>query len=296
MKNKLVSVIIPSYNREKLISRAINSILNQTYKNIEIVVVDDGSTDKTEDVIKQLNVSNLKYIKLSKNRGACKARNIGIENASGEYIAFLDSDDEWVPDKLEKQINFMEKHDADIVVCNFYYEKNGKRIVKISKNHGKIIRKNEILGINMVTTGAILAKKSVLESVGLFDNCLPRYQDWDLILRIMDKYVVYLINEPLLIQYFQSASITNSTSKEKKYSSLLKIYEKNKKDYDCDKKGYSDWCWTASMYSLYSKNPRIDLMQNSIFSNKLNFKRLIVFLMIKFGLIDMIKNIYAKNH
>jgi glycosyltransferase involved in cell wall biosynthesis len=105
LSREKISIIIPSYNREKLIIRSINSILNQTYQNIEVILIDDGSTDNTKKVISQIKDKRFRYIKLRKNKGANVARNIGIQKAIGNYIAFQDSDDFFHSDKLEKQIN-----------------------------------------------------------------------------------------------------------------------------------------------------------------------------------------------
>ena len=110
----MVSVIIPTYNREKTILRAINSVLDQTYKEIELIIVDDGSIDNTRKIVESLNCQKIKYI-YQKNGGAAKARNTGIIAASGEYISFQDSDDYWYPEKLEKQLAELEDKNADIV-------------------------------------------------------------------------------------------------------------------------------------------------------------------------------------
>jgi len=108
MKNPTVSVIIPTYNRAHLVGRSIQSVINQTYQDFEIIVVDDGSTDNTEDIIKEFQKKDkrIKHIKHNKNKGGSAARNTGIRAARGEYIAFLDSDDEWMPTKLEKQTSY----------------------------------------------------------------------------------------------------------------------------------------------------------------------------------------------
>lgn len=106
--NPKVSVIIPTYNRAHLIGRAIKSVLNQTYKDFEIIIVDDGSTDKTEEVVKDFKDERVRYIRREKNKGGSAARNTGIKAARGEYIAFQDSDDEWLPEKLEKQMKAFE--------------------------------------------------------------------------------------------------------------------------------------------------------------------------------------------
>ena len=103
-----VSVIIPTYNRAKLIKRSILSVLNQTYQNFEIIVVDDGSADDTKSVVESFNNPKIRYIRHDINKGQSAARNTGIKNAKGKYIAFQDSDDEWLPEKLEKQMSCFE--------------------------------------------------------------------------------------------------------------------------------------------------------------------------------------------
>ncbi|MGC8603005.1 MAG: glycosyltransferase family 2 protein, partial [Desulfomonilaceae bacterium] len=114
----LVSVIIPTYNRAHLIERAVNSVLEQTYDKLEIIVVDDGSTDNTGNVLSQLQDgdSRVRYIRHETNKGSQSARNTGIRNARGDYVAFLDSDDEWLPYKLEKQIPLFQNTERNIGV------------------------------------------------------------------------------------------------------------------------------------------------------------------------------------
>ena len=128
--NNLVSVIIPTWNRSNLIPTAINSVLNQTYKDWELIIVDDGSTDNTEEVIKkfQTNDTRIKFIKHKENSGGCSAQKIqGVKNALGNYIAFLDSDDEWLPTKLEEQLDLFKKSTVDnlgFVGCRVIYKKS----------------------------------------------------------------------------------------------------------------------------------------------------------------------------
>ena len=118
-----VSVIIPSYNRANLIERSVRSVLNQTYKNIEVIVIDDGSKDNTEEIVKAINDERLRYYK-QENGGAAKARNNGVSLATGEYIAFHDSDDVWREDKLMKQMSFLKENPIyGMVYCNFMFHK-----------------------------------------------------------------------------------------------------------------------------------------------------------------------------
>ena len=116
MNKPLVTVIIPTYNRAKTIERSINSVLSQSYSNLELIVVDDGSSDNTKSVVENIDDSRVRYI-WQNNSGACAARNNGINNARGEYIAFNDSDDTWKPNKLEKQLEVVTKTGADVVFC-----------------------------------------------------------------------------------------------------------------------------------------------------------------------------------
>lgn len=291
----MVSVIIPTYNRAKLIKRAIQSVLNQTYKEVEIIVIDDGSTDNTEQIINNFSCRNLKYIKLEKNCGACKARNVGIANASGEFISFLDSDDEWDPYKLEYQLNFLKQKNASVVVCNYYYIKNNNKILRISSKHNDIITYNELLYENCITTGAILATKSVFEENN-FDLKMPRYQDWDIVLRISQKNVIYFLNIPLLFQYFQDNSITNVTSKLKKYYALERIFLKNEKQFYKNKQALAHIYWSMGMYSLYLENTKIDYLKKGLILDKNIFKRLLIYIFIRFGLKKTIMKLYEKEH
>ncbi|PER22464.1 glycosyltransferase family 2 protein [Bacillus cereus] len=131
-QTQLVSVIIPLYNAEKYIEETMESILNQTYKNIEIVVVDDGSKDQSASIVKNIErkyPEQIKYI-LQKNQGVSVARNTGIENASGEYISFLDSDDLWHPTKIEKQMESMHKNNMNACYCGYmnFYEETGEKV------------------------------------------------------------------------------------------------------------------------------------------------------------------------
>lgn len=224
----LVSVIIPTHNRAHIIKRAILSVLNQTYTNLELIVVDDASTDETDEVINTINDSRLNYIKLEKNRGANHARNVGLENAAGEYIAFQDSDDEWLNLKLEKQIDVMLKQGEQIGIVYTGFlrvEKNHARYFpsKRTQKSGKIVE--QLLNGNFVTTQSVVIRRECLAETGGFDEQLGRLQDWDLFIRLAEKFEFYCIDEPLLIAYHSMDSI--SAKSELLYEALLFLYRKH---------------------------------------------------------------------
>lgn len=134
LRDGLVSVIMPAYNTENYITKSIQSVINQTYKNWELIIVDDFSSDKTVDVVRSFDEDRITVIQLEANSGAAKARNIGIQRANGEFLAFLDSDDLWTEEKLEKQISFMKENDYSFTSTE-YAEMNDKdEIVYIVKN------------------------------------------------------------------------------------------------------------------------------------------------------------------
>lgn len=198
MDKNLVSVIIPMYNSNDTIINSIKSVLKQTYKNYEIIIVDDGSTDNSYKIVEEfMQENNLeKKIKLlsQENRGPSAARNKGISHSRGEYIAFLDADDIWVEEKLEKQIKLMSKNSNIALVGsninnNFY--KKQDNILNISYNM--------LLFKNYFFTPTVIIKKSILDKVGLFDLEQKFSEDYNLWLRICKDYNCVFINESLAI-------------------------------------------------------------------------------------------------
>ena len=196
----MVSVIIPVYNRAAYIGRAIESVLEQTYRDFEIIVVDDGSTDNTKEALKPYD-DKIRYI-YQENQGASGARNAGIKIAEGKYIAFLDSDDIWLPEKLEKQMELFQKSSKKlgVVYCGVSYVDNKtgqitKTIVPDYKgNVSDIILKRG----SGPTTSASVVKKECLKSAGLFDERLFSYEDTDLWIRISQSYKFDYIKDSLV--------------------------------------------------------------------------------------------------
>ena len=216
---ELVSVVIPAYNREKTIREAVESVLEQSYTNLEVIIVDDCSTDRTVEIVESIPDDRVIIIRCKENGGACRARNIGIENAKGEYIAFHDSDDIWHADKLEKSMYYLKKENVDFVfsALNRKEMKSGKEEILPSYNLNMEKDKlGKLLSFNCVSTQTILVKRAVCERCK-FDIDLPRFQDWDFAIQILKSgFSVYYIAEPLVECFVLNDSITSNGEKGKK--------------------------------------------------------------------------------
>ncbi len=212
---QLISVIIPTYNREKLILRSVHSVLNQTYSHLELIVVDDGSTDQTQEVLSGINDPRCKIYKTKGRQGANYARNFGVSKANGSLIAFQDSDDVWQVDKLSIQLRYIQKMNVDAVFSSFIRVTNNS-VVHLPFDHNRTnmkARKGQVciqdcLRSNVISTQVLLLKKKVFIDLHGFDNSLKRLQDWDLAIRLIDKYNVFFIPEPLATVYEQGDSIS----------------------------------------------------------------------------------------
>jgi len=231
-----VSVIIPTYNRADLLPRAIDSVLNQTYQDFELIIVNDGSIDNTEDIVKRFQKKDkrIQYIKYDKNRGPSEARNTGMKIAKGKYVAFLDSDDEWLENKLEKQLDVFKNPQINVVTCWAYWVneiKNKTSIYTVPYFDDPlpyILKENYILS----SPSGVILKKNVIEKIGFFDSSLRIAQDWDYWMRIIENgYNFYVIPQPLLKYFFRKENLTNSTSNFEKAQNIEKIFQKHKQYY-----------------------------------------------------------------
>ena len=196
--NLLVSVIIPSYDRWPMLGEAVDSVLAQTAREYELIVVDDGSTDETP---RRLRDYGARLTMLSQSRrGVAAARNLGARQASGQYLAFLDSDDLWHPLKLERQLAFMESNlEVEICQTDEIWVRNGVRVNprhKHRKPSGDIFRAS--LALCLVSPSAVMMRRDLFERVGGFDESLPVCEDYDLWLRIAKDTEVPLIPETLV--------------------------------------------------------------------------------------------------
>ncbi len=198
MKKPLISVIIPTYNRAYILHKAIESVLAQTFKNWELIVVDDGSTDETPYLVTKYP---LIYVR-KPNRGVSHTRNVGILKAKGDFIAFLDSDDCFVPEKLEKQIKFFEKNPHYKIVQTDEIWYKGHRKINPKKIHQKAEGWffDRAIKLCVVSISTVLIKKEVFKEVGLFDEAFPVCEDYDFWLRVSLKMPVGLIKEYLVVK------------------------------------------------------------------------------------------------
>lgn len=200
--NKLISVIVPVYNREKELTRALTSILNQTYHYYEIIVIDDGSELDIKKIVDKFNSKKIIYLRNQENKGVSFSRNRGIKESKGELIAFLDSDDEWYKKKLEKQIEYMEIKGYTIVHTEEIWIRNNVKVnpkKRHKKSGGNIFIPS--LELCLMSPSSVLIKKEIFDIYGLFDENLLVCEDYDLWLRITSKEEVGFIEEPLVIKY-----------------------------------------------------------------------------------------------
>lgn len=220
----MVSVIIPTYNREASIRRSIESVLNQTYTDLELIVVDDGSVDGTAAVVKAIDDPRLRYV-YQPNGGAGAARNRGMELAKGDYIAFQDSDDVWRPDKLRKQMEYLMENDYDFIGCGF--ERVNEARDSISSAYAFTLQ--NILTDNRVSTQTVLMKREIASRVR-FDEAFNKLEDWDFLIQVrLADFRIGFLEEILVDAYYSDNSITLTVNSEK---ALLYIAEKYKDVYD----------------------------------------------------------------
>jgi len=196
-----VSVVIPTYNRCCELERALTSALSQTIQAEEVIIVDDGSDDRTLNMLQQYERQDIKILHQS-NSGVSVARNRGVEESKSEWIAFLDSDDWWLPDKLQKQIRFHHEYPQFLISqTNEIWIRHNERVNR-KKYHEK--RAGWIFHIClercMITPSAVMINRQIFEDVGLFDQNLPACEDYDLWLRVACKYPVGLIKEELVVK------------------------------------------------------------------------------------------------
>jgi glycosyltransferase involved in cell wall biosynthesis len=280
--DKLVSVIIPAYNHQNYIVECIESVLNQTYTNIQLIVINDGSKDNTAEVVRNyINENNLVNIEFfsNHNQGLCKTLNFGIKKSKGDYIAILASDDSWLPRKIEEQISLLESNIAIGLVYSDAYIIGGnvKTTHKYSDYKPSIKKKflNSIQNVNVyksllienfVLASTVLMRKSVIDNIGDFDVNLL-FEDYDMWLRITKKYPISYIDQPL--GYYRMHNSNMSNSKKIMLKGTRQILSKHLNDESTVGKPRLKLMiyirfYFRSIINLYMKNK----LQKEIFNNK----------------------------
>jgi glycosyltransferase involved in cell wall biosynthesis len=224
-----VSVIIPTFNYAQYTKQAVESVLNQSFQNIELLIVDDGSTDETRTILRGIEDPRVTCI-FQENRGVQVARNVGIRLAKGEYIAFLDADDYWMPYRLEKQISILDTFPSVALVYSLFYVVDAQGNVKGIKPEkiysGRVLE--QLLLNNFIGILTVLVRKSCFEKEGLIDEKLTVAGDWEMWLRLAAKYEFVGLNEPLasyrihftnahlnrVLMYKQNIQILNKVSRQ----------------------------------------------------------------------------------
>ncbi len=252
MTNTKISVIIPTYRRSQFVLQAVQSVLKQSFDSIEVIVVDDYSCDNTSDILKGINDPRVVFVQHDANKGAPAARNTGLSVSSGSYIAFLDDDDYWQPDKLEKQLNVFLSRDgesAGLVYCGFKYKHDGiEKKMTIPHLKGDICM--PLLSKNFIGSASIpLVRKECLDSVGGFDESFESCQDWDLWVRVAAKYPVLYSPEYLVVRTVHGEQISANCSR--KVQGRKRFIEKHRALLDrWPKQLASHWQRLGTLFSL----------------------------------------------
>jgi glycosyltransferase involved in cell wall biosynthesis len=222
-----VSVIMPAYNRAGTITRALNSVLAQTIHDLEIIVVDDGSTDETCEVVRQINDARIQIIHHTHNKGAAEARNTGMKAATGKYIAWLDSDDEWLEDKLRIQLDAFVQAGSDQKACYTACELIDHRFgseINIQKCPD---RKELFWSCDLSPGSTLLFERAILDKIGYLDTSFIRYEDWDWLLRYCTDYRLLPVEKPLA-RIYQSNEPASKGIEISAYNFVLKYSDELK--------------------------------------------------------------------
>jgi glycosyltransferase involved in cell wall biosynthesis len=225
-ESRKVSVVIPVFNRSVTILRTIESVLSQTYPNVEAIVVDDGSTDSTRALVEGLSHPKIRLIAHQRNQGAAASRNTGMRAAEGEYLAFLDSDDEWLPDKLSVQIALLESLSPEWgMSCSAFY------LVAAGSQHMTIGHAPADLFMHLLSTcdlgpgSTLVVKRGCIDKVGGFDEEFERLEDWDWLLRLAKYYRLAYVRRPLARIYKYGVPPADATQR-----STLRFLSKHETD------------------------------------------------------------------
>lgn len=232
-----VSVVLPTYNRADVVGRSIESVLDQTYTDFELIVVDDASSDGTDGVIEGFGDDRIRHVEHDENSGAAAARNTGIRMAEGDIVAFQDSDDTWAKNKLARQVAAFEDADSavGVVYTGTWRKRDGSQTyipgAGVDPKEGNV--HESLLTQNFVTPQAAAVRAECFDRVGTFDERLPPLEDWELWIRISEQYEFRFVDEPLVTAYLRTDSI--SRDDEQKVQARELIVRKHRERFDREK-------------------------------------------------------------
>jgi glycosyltransferase involved in cell wall biosynthesis len=233
MEKILVTVIIPAFNRPDMLRRAIQSALAQTYRDLEILIIDDGSSIDLSSIVKEFDDRRISYHKRSINLCVAGARNRGIELAKGEYVALLDSDDEWKPEKIERQLRDLRNKGPDFklsyTLIDLFYDETGKIVERNGYSKEGDILDDLVFNELLETPSSWMAETKVLKEVGGFDHNISWGEDWDILLKLAQRCKIALINERLTVKHEHSGVrlSNNLDGKRGTLDSFIRIYKNN---------------------------------------------------------------------
>ncbi|MFH1184741.1 MAG: glycosyltransferase family A protein [Chloroflexota bacterium] len=248
-----VSVIMPVYNRAAVVGRAVASVLNQDYADLELIIADDGSTDGTAEVIEAIGDSRIRYVRLGRNIGGAAARNEAIKVSTGTFIAFQDSDNEWFPDKLSTEMACFRglPREYGVVYCPVWRvgPRGTRRVPRPGTRllHGEL--HNKLLEGNFIDLSAAVVRRETLDKSGLFDPVLPCLQDWELWLRVSTECKLGFVEKPLLKAYYSDDSISLDIPKVER--ALTMILEKHHEDFSRHPRALGISYGRLGSYALY---------------------------------------------
>ena len=245
----LVSVVLPSFNRERCIGRAARSVLAQSYQKLELIIVDDGSTDNTAEVMKEIADNRVSYVRHDNNRGAAAARNTGILHARGELLAFQDSDDEWLLDKLTRQVEALSLAGDSIGAVfggKILYGKDasgryGDRLTSHiplenqTDLSGRITK--PLMARNFISPQTLLMRRYIAVELGGFDERLPCNEDWDFMLRLSLVTKILCVSRPVVVAYISDDSL--SLRRHSNVFSQLVVVRKFRSQFDANPRIYA---------------------------------------------------------
>jgi glycosyltransferase involved in cell wall biosynthesis len=299
--NPTVSIVLPTYNRANELKLSIQSILSQSYRDFELIVVDDASTDNTREVVAGFKDDRIRYVCCNENVGGGEARNIGIAEAKADIIAFQDSDDEWRCNKLEKCLSILQHDNTLDGVFSAFLLINGEHVsyapVLTPPSRPELMHDNLLRG-NFIDTPTVVVRSDIVKKVGGFDPLMPRYQDWELFLRLTEAGRFYFVKEALILSHCTPGSISSNIVEHK--NALKLIYNKNKDLIDIDQDLMAFWLHLIGEAQILTKEVyegRRNLIRATMLK-PFNIRYLLKTLFAIPGSVPLyskLKNIFSKN-